>query len=148
MAAAAVVANPAAVAPLEEVAADKVVVEADVHPAAVAAARAEVVADVHPAVVVADKAVVEADAHPAVVAEADKVAAGVVVDGRPVVVEDKVVEEADAHLAVAAGDPVVVEWEEEAVVDVLPAVAGAAAETASSLSSSGASRIRGAPFFC
>ena len=73
------------------------------------------------------------------------------VDVPPVVAVDKVVEEADARLVVGAADPPVaaVEWEvEAAVVDVLPAVAGAAAAIASSHSSSGASRIRGAPFFC
>jgi len=75
----------------------------------------------------------------------------VVVDGPPAVVVDKVAEEeADARLAVvAAADLLVVVAErevEEAVVDVLPAVAGAA-ETVNSLSSGGASRERGAPLF-
>jgi hypothetical protein len=73
----------------------------------------------------------------------------VVVDVRPAVVVDKVAEEADARLVVAAADPAeVAEWEVEAVADVLPAVAGAAAAIASSLSSSGASQTCGAPFFC
>jgi hypothetical protein len=151
----AVVVNPAAAPP--EVAAEweavvagspavavaRVVVAVDVRPVVEAAARVEavVVVDAHLAAAV-DKVVAEADARPAAV---DKV----VVDR---VVVDKVVEEegADARLVVVAADPpVVVEWEvEEAVVDVLPAVAGAA-ETVNSLfsSSGGASRISGAPLF-
>jgi hypothetical protein len=100
---------------------------------------------------------VAVDVRPVVEAEAAKVVVGkaaVVVDARPAVVVDKVVdkvveEEADARLVVVAADPpvVAVEWEvEAAVVDVLPAVAGAA-ETVNSLSSSGAPRMCGAPFF-
>jgi len=158
VAAVAVVVNPAAAPP--EVAAEweavvagspavavaRVVVAVDVRPVVEAAARVEavVVVDAHLAAAV-DKVVAEADARPAAV---DKVVVDKVVVDRVVV--DKVVEEegADARLVVVAADPpVVVEWEvEEAVVDVLPAVAGAA-ETVNSLSSSGASRVRGAPFF-
>ena len=107
--------------------------------------------------VVEDKAVVVVDVRPVVEAEAAKVVVGravAVVDARPAVAVDKVVdkvveEEADARLVVVAADPpvVAVEWEvEEAVVDVLPAVAGAA-ETVNSLSSSGASRECAAPRF-
>jgi hypothetical protein len=152
---AAVVANPAAAAPLEVVAAEweaAVVVNP-----AVAAARAVVAVDVRPVVAEAAKAVVAVDVRPVVEAEAAKVVVGkaaVVVDARPAVVVDKVVdkvveEEADARLVVVAADPpvVAVEWEvEQAVVDVLQAVAEAA-ETVNSLSSSGASRMCGAPFF-
>ncbi|HEV2017343.1 MAG TPA: hypothetical protein VGQ98_03435, partial [Gemmatimonadaceae bacterium] len=73
-----------------------------------------------------------------------------VVDVPLVVAVDKVVaEEAAVAPVVAAADllAVAAEWEvEAAVVDVLPAVAGAA-ETVNSLPSSGASRVCGAPLF-
>ena len=139
---AAVVVNPAAAAPPEVVAVDKVA--ADAHQAVVAEA----------ARVVEDKVAV--DAHQVVVGEAAKVVvvrAAVVVDVPLVVAVDKVVAEAAVAQVVegaAADFRAVADREvEEAVVDVLPAVAGAAgaAETVNSLSSSGASRVRGAPLF-
>ena len=112
------------------------------------AARAAVVVDV-PQVVAVDR--VAAAAHQVVVAEAAKVVVGraVAVVDVPLVVVDKVVaEEAVAQVVVAAADLLAAADREveAAVVDVLPAVAGAA-ETANSLSSSGASRVSGAPFF-
>ena len=150
MAVAAVVVNPAAAAPPEVAVEREAVVVASP-----AAARAVAVVDVRPVVaaakVVEAKVVAAVDVRPVAAVAARVVAdkAVAVVDVRPAVVVDKVVEEADARLVVGAADPPVaaVEWEvEAAVVDVLPA--GAAAAIASSHSSSGASRIRGAPFFC
>ncbi len=151
MAVAAVVVNPAAAPPEVAVEWEAVVVASP----AVAAARAVAVVDVRPvaveaAKVVEAKVVAAVDVRPVVAVAARVVAdkAVAVVDVRPAVVVDKVVEEADARLVVVAADPPVaaVEWEVEAAVDVLPA--GAAAAIASSHSSSGASRIRGAPFSC
>jgi len=77
--------------------------------------------------------------------------AAAVADVPLAVAGDKVVAEAAvAQVGAEADFRAVVDREvEEAVVDVLPAVAGAAgaAETVNSLSSSGASRVRGAPLF-
>jgi hypothetical protein len=124
----------------------------------VVADKVVAVVDVH-RVVAVDK--VAADARQVVEAEAAKVVAvravavravavrAVAVADVPLVVAvDKVVaEEAVARVVVAADFRAAVDREvEEAVVDVLPAGAGAA-ETVNSLLSSGASRARGAPFF-
>jgi hypothetical protein len=113
----------------------------------VVAGRAVAVVDV-PLVAAADR-VVAADARPVVVeaARVAEVRAVAAADVPPAVAVDKVVaEEEVAQVVVAADFRAAVDREvEPAVVDV-PAVAGAA-ETVNSLSSSGASRVRGAPFF-
>jgi hypothetical protein len=101
--------------------------------------------------VVEVKVVAAVDARRVVEAEADRVVADravAVVDVPLVVAVDKVVAgEAVARVVAEVETPVAEEDREveAAVVDV-PAVAGAA-ETVNSLSSSGASRERGAPFF-
>jgi hypothetical protein len=103
-----------------------------------------------PLVAAAADRVVAADARPVVVEAARVVEVRAVAADVPPVVAvavDKVVaEEEVAQVVVAADFRAAVDREAEpAVVDV-PAVAGAA-ETVNSLSSSGASRVRGAPFF-
>lgn len=147
---AAAVVNPAAAAAPPEGVVDKV---ADAQVAEAVAVRVVAVVDVPPVAVV-DK--VAADAHRVVEAEAAKVVvvrAAAVADVPLVVggaVDKEVAEAAVAQVVGAAADfRAVADREvEEGVVDVLPAVAAAgAAETVNSLSSSGASRVRGAPLF-
>jgi len=148
---AAVVVNPAAAADPPEVVAVEWVA-ADAHQVVVAEA-AKAVVDVPLVVAAADKVEedkVAADARreaEAARVEVDKVVAVVVVP--PVVAAVDKVEEAAVARVVVAADLLVVagEWEVEAAVVDVPAVAGAA-ETVSSLSFGGASRACGAPLFC